>query len=102
MTNNQNANPVAVEEQIKKAIDAAIWVTCSPCEWVWTHDQQVAMARYCIEAAKELALWKWLTDMRCTVSEGAPGPWAVLDVDGEVLGRGASPQEAIANAKGDL
>lgn len=40
---------------VKDALSAAIWVTASPHEWVWTHDQQVAMARYCIEASKCLS-----------------------------------------------
>lgn len=34
-----------------QALMAATWVTCSPHEWVWTQDQQVAMARFCISAA---------------------------------------------------
>ena len=34
----------------KAALDAAIWVSASPHEWVWTHEQQVAMARYCLLA----------------------------------------------------
>lgn len=44
----------AITSTEKEALDAAIWVTASPHEWVWTHDQQVAMARYCLEAARRL------------------------------------------------
>lgn len=92
-------------EHARAALDAAIWVTCSPHEWVWTHDQQIAMARYCIEAAKHLAMWRWLTEMQCTVQRNsdvnAP-PWTVLDVDNEILGQGNSPLAAIADAKVSL
>lgn len=35
----------------KDALNAAAWVTASPHEWTWTHDQQVAMARYCLLAS---------------------------------------------------
>jgi hypothetical protein len=38
----------------KAALDAAIWVTASPHEWVWTQEQQVAMARYCLMATAVL------------------------------------------------
>lgn len=52
----------------------------------------------------ELALWRWLTDMACTVQQdsvvGRP-PWMVLDVDGDVLGRGDTPEAAILNAQGN-
>lgn len=87
----------------KAAGDAAIWVTASPHEWVWTPDQQVTMARFCCEASKRLTLWKWLTDMRCTVQEAAVGPselpkWFVADVDNNVLGSGQTPELAILNA----
>jgi hypothetical protein len=34
-----------------QALMAATWVTCSPHEWVWTQEQQVAMARFCLSAA---------------------------------------------------
>lgn len=88
----------------KDALGAAVWVTCSPHEWVWTHDQQIAMARYCVEASKRLSLWRWLTEMRCTVQENSvvsQPRWAVLDVDNDVIGCGESPESAIANAKGD-
>lgn len=40
------------------ALDAAIYVTTSPHEWVWSHDQQVAMAKYCVHAAQVLAYAK--------------------------------------------
>jgi hypothetical protein len=85
-----------------EAIGAASWVTCSPHEWNWTHDQQVAMARYIMLASHQLDLWRWLTEMRCTVwesaSEGGP-QWVVSDVDDETLGVGNSPEAAIEAAK---
>ena len=39
------------KENTKTALDAAIWVTASPHEWLWTQEQQIAMARYCLLAA---------------------------------------------------
>lgn len=39
----------------KDALEAAIWVTASPHEWTWTHEQQIAMARYCVEASRVLS-----------------------------------------------
>lgn len=49
------------KKERSEAIEAAYWVTASPHEWVWTQEQQAAMARYClwasqrIEAINELA-----------------------------------------------
>lgn len=40
----------------KAALDAAIWRTCSPHEWVWTEDQQAAMAYYVLWAEQRLQL----------------------------------------------
>jgi hypothetical protein len=88
----------------EEALSAAHWVTASPHEWKWTHEQQVAMARYCVGASSRLALWDWLTEMRCMVQENSDvnGPrWCVLDVDGEILGGGATPLDAIRDAKSD-
>jgi hypothetical protein len=54
------------------------------------------------ELLEKLALWKWLTEYRCTVQENAvvgAGRWCVLDVDGDVLGRGGTPEDAIADAR---
>ena len=86
----------------KEALDAAIWVTCSPHEWEWTNEQQIRMAQYCVEASRRLGLWEWLTNMRCTVQEnavvGAP-KWCVFDVDGFMVADGDTPLEAIENAK---
>ena len=36
------------------AVKAAYWVTCSPCEWTWTPEQQALMARYCLWASQRL------------------------------------------------
>lgn len=89
------------KELSEVAIGAAMWVTCSPHEWVWTHEQQIAMAHFTLEAAKRLSLWQWTIDMELTVNrEAAESPkWAVLDVDGEVLGRGETPEDAIIAAQ---
>jgi hypothetical protein len=60
------------------------------------------MMRINQEQSEELAGWRWLAEMRLTVQEnsvvGRP-PWAVLDVDGEILGEGATAQAAIENAR---
>ena len=46
---------VVVSEKMRKtALEAAHFVTCSPCEWTWTPEQQEAMARYCVWAAQRL------------------------------------------------
>lgn len=50
----------------------------------------------------ELELWQWLTDMACTVQANSDinaMKWAVVDVDGEIIGVGNTPVEAIENAK---
>lgn len=98
MGSEESEEEMTLEELEKEAIMAAQWVTCSPHEWEWTHEQQIAMARYCMEAARQLALWKWLTDMRCTVEESSmlfQPKWWVLDVDGECLAKSDTPLDAI-------
>ncbi|HMO86839.1 MAG TPA: hypothetical protein PKC18_18165 [Lacipirellulaceae bacterium] len=42
------------DENTKVALDAASWLYASPHEWVWTKEQQVAMARYCLLATAVL------------------------------------------------
>lgn len=47
-------------------------------------------------------LWNWCADMGCTVQRnstlGQPD-WGCLDVDGELLGLGWSPTDAIEQAR---
>ncbi len=43
------------------AIAAALWVTASPHEWVWTPEQQAAMARYTLWAHQRLRAIEQLT-----------------------------------------
>lgn len=38
----------------KRAIDAAFYLTMSPHEHVWSHDDVMAMAAYCLWAAQRL------------------------------------------------
>ncbi len=38
-----------------EALQAAIWVTCSPHEHTWSLDEQALMARYCLWAHQRLA-----------------------------------------------
>lgn len=42
-------------ERRKDVLNAAMWVTCSPHEWVWTPEQQAEMARFCLWAEQRLA-----------------------------------------------
>lgn len=41
-------------EKRTAAIQAAYWVTASPCEWVWTPEQQADMARYVLWASQRM------------------------------------------------
>lgn len=55
-------------------------------------------------ALRELVLWRWTTEMQLIVQAMAstvPGKpeWVVMDVDGDWMGHGFTPQEAIADAK---
>ena len=43
------------EAEIKTAIEAAYWSTCSPNEHVWTQDQQYAMAMFCLWSHQRLS-----------------------------------------------
>lgn len=46
---------ISVSEATRsEAIKAAYWVTASPHEWVWTPDQQAAMARYVLWASQRI------------------------------------------------
>lgn len=57
----------AAEAGKREAMAAAMWVTASPHEWVWTHEQQVAMARYCMYAAQRLGvIRKQIESIVCT------------------------------------
>jgi hypothetical protein len=72
------------QQEIDLAIYSAIYVTCSPHEWEWTHDQQVAMARYCVEASKLIdSALRMLEEIVCTVPPD----------DGVILLSGDSPSE---------
>lgn len=49
-----------------------------------------------------LGLWEWVTEMACTVQQDSVlgrQPWMVIDVDGDVLGRGDEPHTAIEDAR---
>lgn len=46
------------EETKDLAMNAAFWLTASEHEWVWTKDQQIAMAKYCLWASQQLACIK--------------------------------------------
>ena len=59
------------------------------------------------DAIRQLVNWRWTTRMGLVVqamaSECAGKPdWAVLDVDGDVLGFGKTPMEAIESAKKEV
>jgi hypothetical protein len=38
----------------RKAINAAFWITASPSEHAWAHEEQKAMAAYCLWAHQRL------------------------------------------------
>lgn len=66
--------------KISDALNAALWVTCSPVEWTWTHDQQIAMARYCVEAARTIEEARQLLETIVCVHEPDRG---VVQLDHE-------------------
>lgn len=62
-----------------------------------------AAERRAREAEYKVALWEWMVRMRCHVVEDADithsDRWVVVDIDGETIERGVSPQSAIECAK---
>lgn len=55
------------------------------------------------EAIRQLVNWRWTTNMHLVVQAMASKPdWAVIDVDGDVLGFGDTPMEAIEAAKKEV
>lgn len=55
-------------------------------------------------ALRELALWRWTAEMQLIVQAMASSvpdkpEWVVMDVDGDWMGHGLTPQEAIADAR---
>jgi hypothetical protein len=76
------------DETRKAAIGAAIWVTASPHEWVWTHEQQIAMAQFCCWANPIVSDLEKLVGYACTVQQNSRlgGPkFVVVDVDGMLI-----------------
>lgn len=64
-----NAERLAATDGSGSPASCAWWVTCSPHEWVWTHDEQVAMAREVVrlsgvvtDMTKLLRLYGWQED----------------------------------------
>jgi len=47
-------NIIMSEKDRGEAVKAAHWITCSPCEWTWTKEQQALMAQYCLWAAQRM------------------------------------------------
>lgn len=62
-----------------------------------------AAERRARDAEYKVALWDWMVLMRCHIVEDADitraDRWLVVDVDGDVVERGVSPQSAIECAK---
>lgn len=62
-----------------------------------------AAERRARDAEYKVELWRWLVARRCHVVEDADitraDRWCVVDVDGDVVERGVSPQSAIECAK---
>lgn len=65
-----------------------------------------AAERRAREAERRIALREWLTEMNCTVVLDADvtrsDRWIVLDVDGEIVERGVSPESAIECARSKI
>lgn len=54
---SSNLTQVSISpEDRAQAINDAHWVTCSPCEWKWSTEQQARMAQYCLWAAQRLVV----------------------------------------------
>lgn len=102
--NAEQEKAVSGLRECVKAVDGRQSVTITGCD-----DQSIgwctnpaALLSVIDDAAERLALWEWLPAMACHVSQNSVlgGPnWVVVDVDGEVIGGGMSPVEAIADAK---
>ena len=50
------------EREISGAIDAAMWLMASPHEWVWTHEQQIMMAKYCLATRQRLSIMRYVAN----------------------------------------
>lgn len=52
------------EEDRNRAIEAAVWRTCSPHEWTWTPEQQADMALFVLWAHQRLSMLRELANER--------------------------------------
>ena len=68
------------------------------------HNENIVLKNGYKAATASLSAWNWLADSKCTVQrnsvEGAPD-WFVFDIDGDFLGSGGTPIDAIRTAMGD-
>ena len=55
LTDRLTCVDMSPEDRARAVVDAH-WVTCSPCEWKWSTEQQARMAQYCLYAAQRLAV----------------------------------------------
>lgn len=61
-----------------------------------------AAERKARDAEAKLSLWEWMAMMRCNVHRNATlglPDWYVTDVDGQAIGSGYSPEDAIRQAQ---
>ena len=75
------------------------WVDAGQCCGQTTLDLRDA----CRSLVAIVDLWDWMIDMRSRIDKDAninrSGIWVFLDVDDEIIARGETPLEAIANAQ---
>jgi len=85
-------------ETRQTAINAAVWVTASPHEWTWKHEEQVAMARTCLWFNRVLSdLNKLCSEYACTIQQNSvlnEPAFVVVDVDGLVIAKADTFEEA--------
>lgn len=60
--NDEYTHVTITESEISTAIDAAMWLTASPREWVWTQEQQIAMAKYCLAAQQRISIMRYVAN----------------------------------------
>lgn len=58
--NDEYTHVTITQDDIRVALDAAMWLMASPHEWTWTHEQQVAMAKYCLAAQQRLSIMSYV------------------------------------------
>lgn len=95
---------ISDERRLHKEFVLSMSMTTHTCD-VCGRERTTKNCDHCeLLALRERAkLWEWLVEMRCNVELNSTIPaerWSVLDVDGDVIGTGPTPDDAIRNAMG--